>query len=247
MLSKGVYQLDNKLVIVKGATPDNFEPFSEVLGSRIFHLFSGLPTVLYKIAPSYYFTDIKTFGLGYVSICEKLPFTIHRYHQFISNDLIRRGVADTKRAGNLDTYLEYGLSKDYLYIMLIFDAWIGNIDRHWNNFDVVNNNGKLGNAPVLDFGASLLFDVEERELKPKLLIGEDSAKPIRDTHKEQIEYLRRIWGTPKYFSINKSWALNWFVSQNQDILRLMSNKRVMTLLRYLDRRFDLYIKPYNTV
>lgn len=244
VLSKGIYEIDGRVYIVKGATSGHLEPFSEVLGSRIFDSISGLPTVSYTLSYSNHFPEIRTGGLGYVSICEKIPFTVEKYHDFVEGLYLMRNI-NNKYAGTLESYLELGLSKEFLYRMFICDAFIGNTDRHWNNFDVANNRGRLVNAPVLDFGASLLFDVYDEDLKPKLLIGEDRAKPLRETHREQIDHLRRIWGTPKYFNVDKKMFLRWFVQYNQDILRLMSNKRVMTLLRYLDRRFDLYIQPYN--
>lgn len=241
VLSKGLYEINGKLYYVKGATEGNREPFSEVIGSRIFNAFSGLPTVLYNIGSKEYFKDIKS-DFEYVSLCEKVPFTMHRFYEYGSLVASNLGL----RFGNdyLLLYKRLGLFEEFLLRMLIFDAWIGNQDRHLNNFDVANNNGVLVNAPVLDFGASLLYNVREMDLKEKLRIGPDKSKPLKETHQRQIQYLKRLYGTPKLFNISKDRAIQQIWDGNQDIFNLMSKKRAHCIMRYLSNRFDVYVKDF---
>lgn len=229
--------------LVKGASENNKEPFSEVIASRIFATYSGLPTVLYTLGHKKQFPDIKS-GFEYVSICEVLPFDIFRFYDYCRSlaqtnpDMIRLSM-DT-----LQLYKLLRLSEEFLLRMLIFDAWVGNQDRHLNNFDVANNNGVLVNAPVLDFGASLLYNVREMDLKEKLRIGPDKSKPLKETHQRQIQYLKRLYGTPKLFNISKDRAIQQIWDGNQDIFNLMSKKRAHCIMRYLSNRFDVYVKDF---
>lgn len=76
--------------------------------------------------------------------------------------------------------------------MLIFDALIGNPDRHADNIGILvphtNNKGQAHLAPIFDNGESLLGGIPFLELplacRPFVL---DKSKPFHKQHKKQIQ------------------------------------------------------------
>ena len=67
--------------------------------------------------------------------------------------------------------------------MLAFDAFIGNEDRHENNFDVIVRDGKNYAPPIYDNGGSLLaWAIDEELTDTKLRYQFDKAKPFRSHH-----------------------------------------------------------------
>ena len=75
MLSKGWYQVDDQLVMVKGnsiteAGTAGFEPYSEVMASLIAQVLC-LPHVEYALMPAKLFPDIQTYSCDVVSGCPK--------------------------------------------------------------------------------------------------------------------------------------------------------------------------------
>ena len=75
MLSKGWYQVDDQLVMVKGnsiteAGTAGYEPYSEVMASLIAQVL-GLPHVEYVLMPAKLFPDIQTYSCDVVSVCPK--------------------------------------------------------------------------------------------------------------------------------------------------------------------------------
>ena len=74
--------------------------------------------------------------------------------------------------------------------MLAFDAFIGNEDRHENNFDVIVRDGKKYAPPIYDNGGSLLAWATDEELTDtKLRYQFDKAKPFRSRHAQQIKLI----------------------------------------------------------
>lgn len=75
MLSKGWYQVDDQLVMVKGnsiteAGTAGYEPYSEGMASLIAQVL-GLPHVAYALMPAKLFPDIQTYSCDVVSVCPK--------------------------------------------------------------------------------------------------------------------------------------------------------------------------------
>lgn len=59
---------------------------------------------------------------------------------------------------------EYGLERDFIKIP-IFDALIGNQDRHCDNWGIISSKDGYRLAPIYDNGASLGFQLKEERLK----------------------------------------------------------------------------------
>ncbi len=86
MLSKGWYQVDDQLVMVKGnsiteAGTAGYEPYSEVMASLIAQVL-GLPHVEYTLMPAKLFPDIQTYSCDVVSVCPKFTTDDEQLYHF---------------------------------------------------------------------------------------------------------------------------------------------------------------------
>ena len=146
MLSKGWYRVDDQLVMVKGnsiteAGTAGYEPYSEVMASLIAQVL-GLPHVEYALMPAKLFPDIQTYSCDVVSVCPKFTTDDEQLYHFA--DLADAHFLASGRAASPEALFQYAIElygKKWLYQMLAFDAFIGNEDRHENNFDVIVRDG----------------------------------------------------------------------------------------------------------
>lgn len=148
MLSKGWYHVDDQLVMVKGnsiteAGTAGYEPYSEVMASLIAQVLN-LPHVEYTLMPAKLFPDIQTYSCDVVSVCPKFTTDDEQLYHFA--DLADAHFFASGRAASPEALFQYAIElygKKWLYQMLAFDAFIGNEDRHENNFDVIVRDGKI--------------------------------------------------------------------------------------------------------
>ena len=195
-LSKGWYEDGGDLYLVKGnsnseiSSKFGYEPFSEVLASRLGKLLD-LPVVDYTLEPASSYPDITMHNCDYVSVCKKFSADDEQLVSYCKWADLTNG-KEVKDYFNY--YLKSNLSNKALVQMLIFDAIIGNPDRHLNNFDVVvgRDTQKLG--PIFDNGACMLAQKSNAELKISKGIGFDKAKPFKPTHTEQVSLVKRRLG-----------------------------------------------------
>ena len=191
ILSKAWYKIDGKLCLVKGNSVDPFgvighEPYSEVMASNIAKLlrFNHLE---YFLMDATFFPDVKVHKLKHVSVCEcYIPkdFKVVSYYNYIIAKL------GFEPADYFEAYKKI-LPVKPLFEMLLFDALIGNGDRHLSNFDILLGlDGSETLAPLYDHGASLLAWYGRKELGSAGKEGRfDSAKPFRTTHSVQIKLI----------------------------------------------------------
>lgn len=245
MVSKGIYNIDGKEYFVKGNSEEGYlEPYSEVIASRAAKLLN-VDSIQYDILPKEYFKEIKVYGLcKHVSICKKINSNLYQFF----NTFKLRGYKNINTEP-LKVYKEVELSQEHLWKMLILDAFVGNQDRHLNNFDIMYKDNKLVNAPILDTGASCLFNKKESELKiyDGEKIGPDLAKPFKETHFKQIKYLERELDCEKYIFVdtNKEEFFENLWKECETVFSELSNKRVEAIKSYLWQRYDVYIEPYK--
>lgn len=245
MVSKGIYNIDGKEYFVKGNSEEGyFEPYSEVIASRAAKLLN-IDLIQYDILPKEYFKEIKVYGLcKHVSICKKINSNLYQFF----NTFKLRGYRNINTEP-LRVYKEVGLSQEHLWKMLLIDAFVGNQDRHLNNFDIMYENNKLINAPILDTGASCLFNKRESELEVYSgdKIGPDKSKPFKDTHYKQIFLMKRELNID--FNIlkdtNKEKFFENLWKECKSVFSELSYKRVKAIKSYLWQRYDVYIEPYK--
>lgn len=184
MLSKGWYRVDDRLVMVKGNSitetgTAGYEPYSEVMASLIAQVL-GLPHVEYALMPAKLFPDIKTYSCDVVSVCPKFTTDDEQLYHFA--DLADAHFLASGRAASPEALFQYAVElygKKWPYQMLAFDAFIGNEDRHENNFDVIVRDGKKYAPPIYDNGGSLLAWATDEELTDtKLRYQFDKSKPF---------------------------------------------------------------------
>ena len=164
-----------------------YQPYSEVIASNIAQ-FLGIPHVPYFLADASMFPLVKTYGIQHVSVCPKVGLKGYRL-QTLYDYGNANGVK--KNVEVIEFMEKRGMDLTLLYKMLIFDALLGNPDRHADNIELFvpdNAIGQVHLAPIIDNGESLLGGLPPLQLplagKPFLL---DKAKPFYKRHKKQIQ------------------------------------------------------------
>lgn len=118
----------------------------------------------------------------------------------------------------LESIKETGLQKDFLTIP-IFDALIGNSDRHHSNWGIVRNkiSGDIRISPLYDNGSSLCCLIDEKDvpnfLRDKmrfesLIFGKSKSmirwtKPNRIRHFELVEHIKDKYYDETIFIVDK--------------------------------------------
>lgn len=243
MLSKGWYRVDGQLVMVKGnskteAGTAGYEPYSEVMASLIAQVLD-LPHVEYALMPAKLFPDIKIYSCDVVSVCPRFITDDEQLYHFA--DMADAHFLASGQAASPDALFQYAVElygKQWLYQMLTFDAFIGNEDRHENNFDVVVRNGANCAPPIYDNGGSLLAWATDDELTDtKLRYQFDKAKPFRSRHAQQI----KLVDEPVLPVRDLDELYQKIIQSISPILALLSEKRASAIRQYLKYRLH-YLK-----
>lgn len=245
-LSKGWYTDGKSNYLVKGnsnseiSSKYGFEPFSEVLAYRLGKLLK-LPVIEYVLAPQGLFPDINTYNCDYVSVCKQIELGDGQLIGYCSWADLTNG-KEVKDCFSF--YLRSELSNLDLAKMLIFDAVIGNCDRHLNNFDVMLDNTGATLAPIFDNGASMLAYKSEAELKLYHGIGFDVSKPFKHTHTEQISLVKRRLNPGIIFEVQLDKIYAQWVKECDDVFNCMPGFRVQCIKNYVKHRLS-FLEDFN--
>lgn len=245
--SKGIYiDINNTKWLVKGNSKNGgLEPYSEALSSVILESLNIHKNdyVKYYILNHKDFLEVNLYdNCNHVSVCKLLEYPIYQFYSTFSlKEIIFNRV--------FEKYKEVkGLSLEWLYRLFIIDAFIGNTDRHWNNIDIIQKrNGIYRNAPMLDFGRSLLYNIPDEDLDQysKYNIGPDNCKPLKPTHELQLKEMEKIIRNYKPFNyISKKELLNKIISKGENIFNNFTEERYNVIMSYLDIRYELYLEKY---
>lgn len=246
IVSKGVYinKSTGKRYFVKGNSELGYlEPISEEIAYRIGKIV-GIDTLPCKIIPREKFPEINVYGdLEFVSISPIVSYNITQFYEYAYT------VVGKEEFDYLEVYKDMGLSQNHLYKMLLLDALVGNEDRHLNNFDVYYDytENKVKNAVILDLGASLLYNVSERDLKiyEGSKIGPDKSKPFYKTHDKQISKIKSRLDKGST-DIEIKCSLEEFKILSSDIVEdvgrraNLSELRIESVKSYLNQRYKYY-------
>lgn len=236
LISKGWYEHNGIEYLIKGNTVKGLEPYSEVIASRIGYTL-GLDTVEYNLVSAYDYPEIEAYNIEHLSICESYldgnvaqTLSICKY----IDSLYTHRVKDYWSA-----YHNSGLNLYHMYRLMVFDAFIGNEDRHLNNWDIgITENNQIVDMPIIDSGASLLYNKHISELRKQWTIGPDKSKPFKETHDAQIRLIRRMLGKDKILKyIQKDELLDSIWDTNQDIFDILGEERSKYIIKYLDARY----------
>lgn len=166
-----------------------YQPYSEVMASRIAN-FLNIPHIPYCLAINRPFHTVPTYGIQHVSVCPEYKAEGY-YSQTLFDYGSTRGI--DKNIDVIDKLKADEVDLTLLHRMLVFDALIGNPDRHLNKIELLipkenNSKGKIHFSPLLDSGASLLGNVPTAKLPLARYRGMlDRAQPFKKTHKEQLK------------------------------------------------------------
>ena len=229
--------------LIKNSGWFSFEPISEKI-AYIIGRDLGLDVLEYDIMPREMFKSMLSFNpfCKYVSICEKID---RKGYQLMS-------IAEVKRARNLvkdeneepvtNKQVMYEvLSKNFIDTMILFDAIIGNKDRHYGNVHVLRDkDGVISGAPLIDHGDSLCASTALLALK---LAGDkvgdkiDEASTMAYTHDEQVKYISTIT-TINYNVVSKTIQI---LNDIEPTLKLLPKSRAFVIKNYITYRLHKYI------
>ena len=203
-----------------------------------------LPHVEYTLMPAQFFPDIKTYSCDVVSVCPRFTTDNERLYHFADvadSYCFSHGLTASKE--NRFQYAIKLYGKKWLYQMLVFDAFIGNADRHENNFDIVIQNRQtdaplIYAPPIYDNGGSLLaWAMDEELIDTKLHYQFDDAKPFRSRHAQQIKLIDE----PVIPVRDLDELYQEIIQTISPILGLLSEKRASAIRQYLKYRLH-YLK-----
>lgn len=245
-LDKGWYHINNDGVkyLVKGNSKaqwknvwsKGYEPYSEVMASNIAE-FLGITHIPYTLAEAKHFPEIKTNGIDHVSICPSYIKDGYRT-QNLYKWATQNGYVYKK--GNvveiLDFCKEKSIDLTMLYRIILFDALVGNIDRHLRNIELfvpIDLSKPPHFVPLFDNGGCLLAAVPNTDLIasgiPYVI---DYAKPFYRTHRKQIKLVPREF----YQYIDRQTLLNGLLACVAPMKPYLPSFRYSAICSYLTWR-----------
>jgi len=227
--------------LIKSSSLLGYEPFSEKL-AYIIGRDLGIDVLEYNIIPAELFSGVIDTKLRckYVSICEKID---RKNYSITSVAEIKRAM-NALRKSNEKAYknkeIMYSiLDEKYIDTMILFDAIIGNRDRHYGNVHILRgNDGQLIGAPLLDNGNSLL--ATRHIITPYgYKVGEilNDSCTVEFEHDKQICYICSI----KNLSYNVPCKTIQIINDIEPTLELMPKSRAEYVRRYIIYRLHKYL------
>lgn len=244
-LSKAWYTDDTGAYLVKGNSRSGkgfcgWEPYSEAIATIVAEVL-GIPHIAYTTAPAVNFPEVAVFDIPVVSVCRMC--NVPKGSQKISAlTYIEASMGKPIVDDIWQPFRRLPVDMKGTFDMLVFDAIIGNVDRHLNNWEyVLNPDNTVTLAPIYDFGNSLL--ATESRIKSCLdrELGPDKAKPFKETHLQQLRLIKRCYSDYRFVcDIDTCWRK---ISKGiQPILFVMPNRfRAQTVYEYLHKRFYFYL------
>ena len=229
--------------LLKGSTVFGYEPLCEkiayIVGKNL-----GIDVLEYDIIPLKnvkWVLDIKS-TCRYVSICEKIDRKNYSIMSVAEIKRARNAILgpDEKPITNREVMYEL-LDAKYIDTMLLFDAIIGNNDRHYGNVHLLRGkDGKFIGAPILDNGASCLANTNA--LIAHMMgykVGEyiDNSSTLEKKHEKQIMYASTLSG----INFNIPVKTMEILDEIEPVLALMPKMRADAIRKYLTYRLHKYL------
>ena len=183
MLKKCWHIENGKIYLYKGSTPEfanqGKEAYSEFYSSQVAKIFFENINSEKKLFPVNY--ELREFHNQIVSACE-LFTTEDKGYIPIEMLLRSKGLALKSLDSKIIVEIKKIYGKEKFEDLMIFDAVIGNTDRHLGNFGMFidnNTNKILETAPIFDNGLSFLNHLTLEEIKDKNYIKEYNNNGFR--------------------------------------------------------------------
>lgn len=242
-LSKDWYMIEGKKCLVKGnkktVTSALYEPYAEVIAYKVASAL-GMDAVPYWLDEAKNYPQINTYGIGHVSVCENIK--LRDNEQLVSfyklMDLMGQKYEDPLRA-----YAQLGISYRPLYQMLVFDALIGNTDRHLNNWEYIVSPGGIRPAPILDNGESLMATIGDDDIEHCGDMYPDKSKSFESTHNEMISLLKER-KVENLFDVEYDDVLEVFYKEMEEIRGFVGEKRYNKMIQSFELRAEKYLLPF---
>lgn len=229
--------------LIKGSSFMSYEPFSEriayIIGKNL-----GIDVLEYDILPAKLFKNILPLNpfCKYISICEKID---RKNYSITSVAEIKRALNVVREEGeppitNREVMYKL-LDQRYIDTMILFDAIIGNVDRHYGNVHLLRGiDGKMIGAPLLDNGASMLaqsLTILNVLFGNKVGMLVDRSSTMESTHSKQIQYIKSLHG----ISFNIPAKTIQILNDLEPTLQFLSKARQESVKRYLTFRLHKYL------
>lgn len=229
--------------LIKGSSFMSYEPFSEriayIIGKNL-----GIDVLEYDILPAKLFKNILPLNpfCKYISICEKID---RKNYSITSVAEIKRALNIVREEGeppitNREVMYKF-LDQKYIDTMILFDAIIGNVDRHYGNVHLLRGiDGKMIGAPLLDNGASMLaqsLTILNVLFGNKVGMMVDRSSTMESTHSKQIQYIKSLHG----ISFNIPAKTIQILNDLEPTLQFLSKARQESVKRYLTFRLHKYL------
>lgn len=227
-ISKGWYLINKQVYLVKSNYPKEYNPFAEVIGSRIANNISKGYSILYSLDSADKYPEIKG-DLPLVSLCKKWEhFSTVKFYNYV----------DSKNGNEVKNYFQWLINngtREQIYftsLMLFIDAIIGNKDRHLGNWEIDMATHNV--TKFIDFGNSCLSEHKDR-IKYKGGIEPDVAKPFSETHFNQVKKVKLLL---------KRYNLKLKVPSIEKAILINENDKDIQLIKKYDRQYYENVKKY---
>ena len=243
VISKAWYKdLKGKRILVKGNTEGGFEPYAELIASKVLDILE-IDHIAYRLEPKEDFSEVNVYGddVKHVSVCDEYEESMQG--QVITLWEFLDAITEVKKGDYWQAAIKF-INLDELKILLVLDAYLSNRDRHLSNIEVVfKDDGSYKLVRGFDFGASLGATIPLKTLVGGR--GLDKSKPFKDTHREQVHLICRYSNYRKRVSVSKENFINTVLKFIEDEVTCISEKRIVemkrmlvTRMHYLDNLID---------
>lgn len=235
----------NSEIMIEGSSENCIEPISQYLGSELFKHLSGLPTADYTLRKVKETDNVQSY-CGLVTTTNKSNNQVVSLFDYITSFF--KYDETYSEYDILYYYWRIGLSEEFLMKLLVFDAFIGNSNRHLNNIKVELNNGELSNALVSDLGRSLLYNFHKKPVSIECIQSIDKSKPFERYHESQVKFLTEVYPYRKLFDFKWNYV-ETIVEGVYDKISSITESKVYVvdkeiMIAYLKERYNKYILPF---
>lgn len=150
-------------------------------------------------------------------------------YSFLDNNFDRYSLIQYNFPNVIQTLSSYGLEQNFITIP-VFDAIIGNQDRHCDNWGIITTGSEYRLTPIYDNGSSLGFNLQEDKIQ-QMLKSDDMFKGYISRGRSLIGLPPKK--KPKYLDLLSYIDLH-FPKEISDVLEKLSNYDQPMVMQIID-------------